>query len=480
MKKEKHEEKKITPRAKDFSEWYQDVIEVAQLAEHSPVRGAMTIRPYGYAIWENIQHVLNQKFKETGVENAYFPLFIPERFLKKEAEHVEGFSPQVAIVTHAGGKKLDEPLIVRPTSETIMYEAYSRWVNSYRDLPILINQWANVVRWEMRPRLFLRTTEFLWQEGHTVHKTEAEAEERTKLMLGVYRDFSENYLAIPVIEGLKTETEKFAGALRTYSIEGMMQDGKALQMGTSHNLGQNFSKPFNIKFLDEDNNLKYAWQTSWGLSTRVIGALIMAHSDDKGLVFPPRIAPVKVVLIPVLNTGGSNDEILKKTEEFAEKINKEGIETKIDKRDERLGEKHYYWEKRGVPIRVEIGPKELEKNNVTLVRRDTGDKETVSQEELIEKIPVVLQEMQNHLFTKALEFRDKNTREVNSWEEFKIEIEKGFVLAHWCGDTDIEKKINDETGASIRCIPSDQKKETGKCIYSGKESKGRVLFAKSY
>jgi len=480
MKKEKHEEKKITPRSKDFSEWYQDVIEVAQLAEHSPVRGAMTIRPYGYAIWENIQHVLDQKFKKTGVENAYFPLFIPERFLKKEAEHVKGFSPQVAVVTHAGGKKLDEPLIVRPTSETIMYEAYSRWVNSYRDLPVLINQWANVVRWEMRPRLFLRTTEFLWQEGHTVHKTEAEAEERTKLMLSVYRDFSENYLAIPVIEGLKTETEKFAGALRTYSIEGMMQDGKALQMGTSHNLGQNFSKPFNIKFLDEDNNLQYAWQTSWGLSTRVIGALIMAHSDDKGLVFPPRIAPVKVVLIPVLNTGGSNDEILKKAEEFAEKINKEGIETKIDKRDERLGEKHYYWEKRGVPIRVEIGPKELEKNNVTLVRRDTGDKETVSQEELIEKIPVVLQEMQNHLFTKALEFRDKNTREVNSWEEFKTEIEKGFVLAHWCGDTDIEKKINDETGASIRCIPSDQKKETGKCIYSGKESKGRVLFAKSY
>jgi len=476
-----HSHKKITPRSKDFSEWYQDIVEVAELAEHSPVRGAMTIKPYGYAIWENIRKVLDEKFKVTGVENAYFPLFIPEKLLKKEAEHIEGFSPQVAVVTYAGGKKLDEPLIVRPTSETIIYEAYSRWVESYRDLPVLINQWANVVRWELRPRLFLRTTEFLWQEGHTVHKTEAEAEERTRLMLDVYRDLSENYLAIPVVEGLKTETEKFDGALRTYSIEGMMQDGKALQMGTSHNLGQNFSKAFEIKFLDEDNKIKFAWQTSWGLSTRTIGALIMAHSDDKGLVLPPKIAPVKVVIIPVWG-GEKNDEITAKADGLAKKIGEEcKVEVKVDKRDERLGEKHYYWEKRGVPLRIEVGLKELNENFVTITRRDMGEKTKVPQENISDAITDTLKGVQDFLFAKAQKFRKSNTIEANSWDEFKKEIGEGkFVLAHWCGDSEIEKKINEETGASIRCIPLDQKKETGKCIYSGKESKGRVLFAKAY
>jgi prolyl-tRNA synthetase len=481
MKDNKHEQKRITSRSEDFSEWYQDIVEVAELAEHSPVRGSMTIKPYGYAIWENIVKVLDKMFKDTGIENAYFPLFIPEKFLKKEAQHVEGFSPQVAVVTHAGGKKLDEPLIVRPTSETIIYEAYSRWIQSYRDLPILINQWANVVRWELRPRLFLRTTEFLWQEGHTAHKTEQEAEEKARQMLGVYKDFSENFLAVPVVEGLKTEAEKFAGALRTYSIEGMMQDGKALQMGTSHNLGQNFSQPFDIKFLDEDNKIKYVWQTSWGLSTRVIGALIMAHSDDKGLVLPPKIAPFKVVFIPVLSGNIDNNKVLLKTDELALKISKElSIEVKVDKRNETMGEKHYHWEKKGSPLRIEIGPKEIETGKVTVIRRDTGEKLTVSEDEISYEVEKILEDIQNNLYKKAVDFREKNTKIVDTWDDFKKEIETGFVLAHWCGDKEIEKKICEETGATIRCIPFDKKKEEGKCVYSGKKSEGRVLFAKSY
>ncbi|MBU0534627.1 MAG: proline--tRNA ligase [Patescibacteria group bacterium] len=481
MKDNKHEQKRITSRSEDFSEWYQDIVDVAELAEHSPVRGSMTIKPYGYAIWENIVKVLDTKFRETGVENAYFPLFIPEKFLKKESQHVKGFSPQVAVVTHAGGKKLDEPLVVRPTSETIIYEAYSRWIESYRDLPVLINQWANVVRWELRPRLFLRTTEFLWQEGHTAHKTEQEAEEKTKQMLGVYKDFSENFLAIPVIGGLKTESEKFAGALRTYSIEGIMQDGKALQMGTSHNLGQNFSKPFKIKFLDEDNKIKYVWQTSWGLSTRVIGALIMAHSDDKGLVLPPKISPFKVVIIPVLSGNSDNNNVLSKADELAVKISKElGVEVKVDKRDETLGEKHYHWEKKGAPLRIEVGPKEIETGKLAVIRRDIGDKLTISEDVISSEISKLLDDIQSSLYKKAVEFRDKNTKEVDTWKEFKKEVEKGFVLAHWCGDADIERKINEETGATIRCIPFNQKKEEGKCVYSGKKSEGRVLFAKSY
>jgi prolyl-tRNA synthetase len=480
MQKEKNEEKKITARDKDFSEWYQDVIEVAELAEHSPVRGAMTIKPYGYAIWENIRKVLDEKFKETGVENAYFPLFIPEKFLKKEAEHVEGFSPQVAVVTYAGGKKLEEPLVVRPTSETIIYEAYSRWVQSYRDLPILINQWANVVRWELRPRLFLRTTEFLWQEGHTVHRTEEEADERAKQMLSVYKDFSENYLAVPVLEGTKSESERFAGALRTYSIEAMMQDKKSLQMGTSHNLGQKFAKAFEIKFLDEDNKIKYGWQTSWGVSTRMIGALIMAHSDDKGLVLPPKIATLKVVLIPILN-GNQDSVIIKKSDEIANAISKSlDTEVKVDKRDIRFGEKHYYWEKRGVPIRLELGSKELENNSVVLIRRDTGEKIIVPQESLSKEITQTLEDIQSNLFNKALKFREENTREVNTWDEFKKEIENGFVVAYWNGSPETEKKINEETGATIRCIRFHQNGEIGKCVYSGDKAETKVIFAKSY
>ncbi len=481
MKAEKHKEKRITPRSEDFSQWYQDIVEIAELAEHSPVRGSMTIKPYGYAIWENIRTVLDKMFKETGVVNAYFPLLIPEKFLKKEAEHVEGFSPQVAVVTHAGGKKLDEPLVIRPTSETIIYEAYSRWVESYRDLPILINQWANVLRWELRPRLFLRTTEFLWQEGHTAHRTEEEAEKRTKQMLSVYKNFSENYLGIPVMEGLKTESEKFAGALRTYSIEAMMQDGKALQMGTSHNLGQNFSKPFDIKYLDEDNELKYCWQTSWGVSTRTIGAIIMAHSDDKGLVLPPKIAPVKVVVIPILNKK-DDDKVLSVAEEIATKISL-GLNTdvKVDRKEIRFGEKHYYWEKRGVPVRIEIGLREIESNIVIATRRDTGEKIEISQDDMLDKIREILDDIQNNIFQKALKHKEENTVRVSSWDDFKKQIENGkFVLAHWSGESQVEKKINDETGATIRCIPVDIKKEDGKCVYSGKDSQGLVIFAKSY
>jgi prolyl-tRNA synthetase len=481
MKKEKVEQKKITPKEEDFSQWYLDIVETAELAEHSPVRGSMVIKPYGYAIWEKMQSVLDGKFKETGVQNAYFPLFIPEKFLKKESEHVEGFSPQLAVVTHAGGKELDEALVVRPTSETIMYDTFSRWVESYRDLPLLINQWANVVRWELRPRLFLRTTEFLWQEGHTVHKTEQEAEERTLQMLNVYTDFAENYLAVPVIPGLKTEAEKFAGALRTYSIEGMMQDGKALQMGTSHNLGQNFSKAFDIKFLDEENKLQYGWQTSWGVSTRMVGALIMAHSDNKGLVLPPNIAPTKVVVIPIWKSEDEKEGVLKKAEELALSIS-ETIQddVEVDTTDQRAGEKFYHWEKRGVPLRIELGPKEIEKDEIIVARRDTSEKATISVKEL-DKLNVLLEDIQKSLFNKAKDFREKHTKEVSSFEDFKKEIEAGnFVYAYWDGTFETEDSISKETNASIRCIPLDQKVPEGKCVYSGKKATQKVLFAKAY
>lgn len=482
MKTDKHEEKKITSRAEDFSQWYQDIIEAAELAEHSPVRGSMTIKPYGYAIWENIKTVLDGMFKETGVENAYFPLLIPEKFLKKEEEHVEGFSPQVAVVTHAGGKKLEEPYVIRPTSETIIYDAYSRWVESYRDLPILINQWANVLRWELRPRLFLRTTEFLWQEGHTAHRTEEGAEERTVQMINVYKDFSESYLAIPVVEGLKTEAEKFAGALRTYTIEAMMQDGKSLQMGTSHNLGQNFSKPFEIKFLDEDNQIKYCWQTSWGVSTRTIGALIMSHSDDKGLVLPPKIAPTKVVIIPVSRNENDKELINSKSEEISNKIESElRFSVKVDNRDMRYGEKHYYWEKRGVPLRIELGPKEINNNVVIATRRDTGEKLEIKQDSLASEIEMLLNDIQNNLLQVALKRREENTVKVSSWDEFKREVKSGkFVLAHWSGDPEVETKINEETGATIRCLPLNQTEKNGICVYSGEKSKYMALFALSY
>lgn len=474
--------KEITKQSEDFSQWYLDVIEAAELADYSPVKGCMVIRPYGYAIWENIQKIVDEKFKKTGVQNAYFPLFIPESFLKREAEHVKGFAPELAVVTHAGGKKLEEPLVVRPTSETIIYDMFSKWIHSYRDLPMLINQWANVVRWEKRTRLFLRTTEFLWQEGHTAHATEKEADAKTLEMLEVYRDFSESYLAIPVITGKKSESEKFAGAVYTTSIEAMMQDKKALQLGTSHMLGQNFAKPFEVKFLNKDEEMEYAWQTSWGVSTRMIGGLIMAHSDDKGLILPPKIASVQVVIVPVWASEGEKEIVENKAKEIADKLGKYNISTKIDIREGRPGPKFFEWEKKGVPLRLEIGPKDIAKKSIVAVRRDTGEKESVAEEKVDSYAVEMLEKIQKNLFSRALDFREKNTHAVDSWEEFKETVEKqgGFLLSHWCGAPECEEKIKEETKATIRCIPLDQKKEAGKCIYCGKKSQGRVVFAKAY
>lgn len=471
----------ITPRSSDYSEWYLDVIAAADLAEYSPVKGCMIIKPTGYAIWENIQKHLDYKFKETGVENAYFPIFIPEKFLTKEKDHVEGFAPEVAVVTHAGGKKLDEPLIVRPTSETIMYDTFSKWIQSYRDLPLLINQWANVVRWEMRPRLFLRTVEFLWQEGHTVHETEEEADARAREMLGIYRDFAENILAIPVILGVKSESEKFAGAYKTYCVEAMMQDGKALQFGTSHHLGQNFAKAFDVKFLGRNNTMEYGWQTSWGVSTRMIGGLIMTHSDDKGLFLPPKVAPTQTVITTIINNEEDRYEILNKAQELSESLKSIGIRVKIDERDLRPGEKFYEWERKGVPTRIEIGKKDLANQTVFVARRDTGEKETVSMENIANHISKLLEEIQISLFENALKYRKEKTKTAYNWDDFVKEIEAGnFVYAHWDGTAETEAKIKEETGATVRCIPFDQREEVGECIKSGEKSKGLVLFARSY
>ena len=472
--------KSITKREEDFSQWYLDVIEGADLAEHAPVRGSMTIKPYGYAIWENIHKILDKEFKKTGVENAYFPLFIPKSFLEKEKEHVEGFSPELAVVTVAGGKELKEPLVVRPTSETIIYEAYSRWIKSHRDLPLLINQWANAVRWEMRPRLFIRTTEFLWQEGHTAHATSEQAESRTKMMIDIYKKFSEEYLAIPVIDGAKSESEKFAGALRTYCIEAMMQDGKALQFATSHNLGQNFAKPFDVKFLDEKGESQYVWQTSWGITTRSIGGIIMTHSDDKGLVLPPKIAPVQAVIM-TLYSGKDDDKVNKKANEIFETLETAGVRVKIDDRDKRLGEKSFEWEKKGAPIRIELGPKDIANNTAVLVTRHNSKKENIDIEELSDKITKMLEEIQKHLFDKALKYREEKTKTVANWEDFKKAIENNyFVMAHWNGKAETEEKIKQETKATIRCIPFKENKEAGKCVYSKESSGCRVLFAKAY
>jgi prolyl-tRNA synthetase len=474
----------ITPRSEDYSQWYLDIIKVAELAEYGPAKGSMVIKPYGYAIWERIQKVLDEKFKQTGVENAYFPLLIPERLLKKEADHVEGFAPEVAVVTHAGGKELEERLVIRPTSETIMYEVFSGWIHSYRDLPLLINQWANVVRWEMRTRLFLRTTEFLWQEGHTVHKDEKDADDRARIMLEVYRDFSENYMAIPVILGQKTESEKFAGALKTYSCEAMMQDGKALQFATSHNLGDHFAKAFDIKYLDENNELKFGWQTSWGLSTRSIGGLIMTHSDDKGLVLPPKMASVQVVIVPIINGKEKDEDVLRMAGILSDTLKDSRILTKIDSRDLRPGEKFYEWERKGVPLRIEIGPRDLEKMECVVVDRISGEKKIFSIENIdkfVEDINGTLETIQINLFNRALEFQKQKTKVVDSWDDFVKEIEAdNFVLAHWDGEAETEKKIKDETGATIRCISFERETESGACIKTGNPSEGRVIFAKAY
>ncbi|MEX0806259.1 MAG: proline--tRNA ligase [Patescibacteria group bacterium] len=472
----------ITPKSTDFSRWYLDVIREADLAEYAPVKGCIVFKPHGYAIWENIQNILDQKFKETGVENAYFPLLIPERFLKREKEHVEGFSPEVAAVMYAGGERLKEALIIRPTSETIIYPIIAGWIKSHRDLPLLLNQWANVVRWEKRPRPFIRTTEFLWQEGHTAHASESEADERARLMLDVYKDFAESFMAIPVITGVKSESEKFAGALQTYTVEAMMQDGKALQFSTSHNLGQNFSKAFGIEFTDQDGSSRYCWQTSWGLSTRTIGALVMVHGDDKGLVIPPKVAPVKVAIVPIWDEE-SRTTVGGKVSEVVSALHNSGLgEVKFDDREDiNPGDKYYFWERKGVPLRIEIGPRDVQKESVVFVRRDTGEKFDVKIKDVAESVKHVLVEIQDELYRRALSNLKENTVSVDDWDDFKRAIRsRKFVLAHWCGDAEAEEKIKEETKATIRCVPFDQPEEKGRCILTKKPSKRRVLFAQSY
>lgn len=474
--------KGITTRQADYSQWYLDVIAAADLAEHSAVKGCMVIKPTGYAIWELIQAQLDRMFKATGHVNAYFPLFIPESFLKKEAEHVEGFAPECAVVTHGGGKKLEEPLVVRPTSETIIWSTYKNWIQSYRDLPILINQWANVVRWEMRTRLFLRTTEFLWQEGHTAHATAAEAEEETLKILDVYRRFAEEYMATPVWYGLKTDSQRFAGAVRTYCIEAMMQDGKALQAGTSHNLGQNFAKAFEVTFQSEQGRLEHVYATSWGVSTRLIGGLIMTHSDDNGLVLPPRLAPIKVVLVPIWKEDSERATMQAKARELTAGW-EEAISFKIDDRDQyRPGYKFNEWEKKGVPIRIEMGPKDVAAGQVVLVRRDTGEKIAVPQENLLPRLHALLEEIQQNLFRRAKEFRDANTHTAETYPELaeRIETPGGFFWVHWCGSPQCENRFQEEHKATIRLVPIDGHKEQGACIVCGQPSPERVLVAKAY
>ncbi|MGJ1198304.1 proline--tRNA ligase [Sphingobacterium spiritivorum] len=488
--------KGITSRAEDYSQWYNDLVIKADLAEYSAVRGCMVIKPYGYAIWERMQAILDKMFKDTGHSNAYFPLFIPKSFFSKEASHVEGFATECAVVTHYRLKndgsgnivvdedaKLEEELIVRPTSETIIWNTYRGWIESYRDLPILVNQWANVVRWEMRTRLFLRTAEFLWQEGHTAHATSQEAIEETEKMLGVYAHFAENYLAVPVVRGRKTENERFAGALDTYCIEALMQDGKALQAGTSHFLGQNFAKAFDVKFTSKEGKQEHVWASSWGVSTRLMGALIMAHSDDQGLVLPPMLAPVQVVIVPIYRT----DEEKANIDVFVDGLNAElkakNISVKYDDRDtQRPGFKFAEWELKGVPLRVAVGARDMQNGTVELARRDTQTKETVSQEGLSGLIEGLLDTIQENIFQKALTFRDSHITEVNSYEEFKdvLENKGGFISCHWDGTVETEKRVKEETKATIRCVPLDAKEEEGVCIFTGKPSNKRVLFAKAY
>lgn len=471
--------KKIITREENFSAWYQDIIAAADLAEHSGVKGSMIIKPYGFALWERIKEELDSRIKATGHKNAYFPLLIPESFLKREKEHVEGFSPELAVVTHAGGQELDEPLVIRPTSETIIYDTYSRWIQSYRDLPMLINQWANVVRWELRPRLFLRTTEFLWQEGHTAHATEEDAEQEVLKMLGVYKELAEEILAIPVYDGEKSQSERFAGAKRTYTIEAMMQDGKALQAGTSHNLGQGFSKAFDVQFTDADGERKFVWLASWGVSTRMIGGLIMTHSDDLGLVLPPRIAPTQVVIIPIWK-----DEAEKKNVLAAVDTLKDQLESRVEVDDRDFhspGYKFNEWEKKGVPIRVEIGPRDVQSQQLILVRRDSSEKETVKLSMASTRINQLLAEIQEDLTKSAQERRDANTYEVEDYDDFKEKVELGFVRAFWCGEEDCESQIKSDTKATVRCLPfNKQLGEEGRCVHCGTKSSSEALFARSY
>ena len=488
--------KDFITREENYSEWYNELVQRADLAENSSVRGCMVIKPYGYAIWEKMQHTLDKMFEQTGHQNAYFPLFIPKSFFEKEAEHVEGFAKECAVVTHhrltksPDGKglvcdpeaRLEEELIVRPTSETIIWDTYRRWIKSYRDLPILCNQWANVVRWEMRTRMFLRTAEFLWQEGHTAHETSEQAQEEALRMMHVYADFAEKYMAMPVLRGIKTVNERFAGAVETYCIEAMMQDGKALQAGTSHFLGQNFAKAFDVKFLSKDNKLEYFWASSWGVSPRLMGAFIMTHSDDKGLVLPPLLAPLQVVMVPIYKTEEEKQMIDNLAQTIKDKLTKNNISIKYDEDTKtKPGWKFNEYEFKGVPVRLTLGARDLKENKIEIFRRDTCEKILHQKEDICEYIAQLLEDMQENLFKKALLYREQKTREVNDWEEFKKEIEKGgFLLCHWDGTTETELKIKEETKATIRCIPLENTLQEGKCVYSGRPSKQRVVFARSY
>lgn len=471
----------ITPKSEDFSRWYTEIIRRAELADYAPMKGMMVIRPYGYAIWENIQRFLDNRIKETGHTNAYFPLFIPETLLQKETEHLEGFSPEVAWVTHGGEEELEERLAVRPTSEAIIGNMYSKWIKSWRDLPVLINQWANIVRWEKVTRPFLRTTEFLWQEGHTAHETFEEAEKETLMILDLYKEFVETELAIPVVSGRKTARERFAGALETYAIEALMSDGKALQMGTSHNLGQHFSKVFNIRFEDRDQKLQYVWQTSWGVSTRLVGSVIMSHGDDSGLKIPPRIAPDQIVIIPI-SLGNWKQEVLPKAQELEQELKKEGWRVKLDAREEFTpGWKFSEYELRGIPLRIEIGPRDIKNNQAIVVRRDTMAKESVSLDSLKIKIPQILSDIQNSMLAEARKFQAENTHEVDNYQDFKsvLESKRGFLKTFWCGNQDCEDKIKEETMATIRVVPLEQK-EKGKCVLCQADAGQWVLFARAY
>jgi len=489
--------KKLTTREIDYSKWYNELVVKAGLAENSGVRGCMVIKPYGFAIWEKMQAELDRMFKETGHENAYFPLFIPKSYLSKEAAHVEGFAKECAVVTHYRLKnaedgsgvivdpdaKLEEELIIRPTSETIIWDTYKKWIESYRDLPLLINQWANVVRWEMRTRLFLRTAEFLWQEGHTAHATKKEAVKEAELILDIYSKFAENYMAMPVIRGLKTESERFAGAVDTYCIEGLMQDGKALQAGTSHFLGQNFAKAFDVKFTSKEGKQEYVWATSWGVSTRLMGALVMTHSDDLGLVLPPNLAPIQVVIIPIHRTEEQLELISEKVTKIVKKLRKKGVSVKFDDRTTfKPGWKFAEYELKGVPLRLAMGPRDLENGTVEVARRDTLEKNIIPQKNIENYLIDTLDDIQQNLFDKALNYRENHITEVSSFNEFKevLETKGGFISAHWDGTTETEEKIKELTKASIRCIPLNNKKEEGKCVLTGAKSEQRVLFAKAY
>lgn len=487
--------KVLTSKEVDYSQWYNDLVDEAGLAEHSAVRGCMVIKPYGYSIWEKMQASLDKMFKDTGHSNAYFPLFIPKSFFAREASHVEGFAKECAVVTHYRLKdgedgimvdpdaRLEEELIVRPTSETIIWNTYRGWIQSYRDLPILVNQWANVVRWEMRTRLFLRTAEFLWQEGHTAHATREEAVREAEQMLEVYADFAENWMALPVLKGTKTPNERFAGALETYCIEALMQDGRALQAGTSHFLGQNFAKAFDVKFTDRDGKLDHVWATSWGVSTRLMGALIMAHGDDNGLVVPPKLAPLQVVIVPIYKKEEELGAISEAVEKIMDALKKRGISVKYDDSDkQRPGFKFAEYELKGVPVRVAVGPRDIEKGTVEVARRDTREKTTIPMETTADTVAGLLDEIQQNIFRKALEFRETNTRQADDFDQFKeiLEEKGGFILAHWDGSPETEQRIKEETKATIRCIPLNNPKENGKCIFTGKPSEQRVVFAKAY